>query len=284
MNKIYKVIWSDVRKCYVVVAEIARNRGKNNVRTIVEGLAAHSLARAGRWALPFVTAGILLQPVSAWATNIKAAGNETVIRKADGSSVYNIYAPDKVIEAGDHKVLRNHFTDFDLSRGNIANLHFRNESGSLKANNLVNLVDNRINIQGVVNAVKDNKIDGNLFFVSPNGMTVGNTGVINAGRFVALAPTQSYYDKLTGNERDFGNAFKDDLMQFGTRNTEGEHKGELKSTNLEFNSGSASTEGIQIAGQINTRSGIVLGAGNIDIKNSAVLLAKRNIRESIYGC
>ena len=45
MNKIYKIIWSDVRKCYVVVAEIARNRGKNNVRTIVEGLAAHSLAR-----------------------------------------------------------------------------------------------------------------------------------------------------------------------------------------------------------------------------------------------
>ena len=38
MNKIYKIIWSDARKCYVVVAEIAKNRGKNNVRTIVEGL------------------------------------------------------------------------------------------------------------------------------------------------------------------------------------------------------------------------------------------------------
>ena len=63
MNKIYKIIWSEVRQCYVVVAEIARNRGKNNVRTIVEGLAAHTLALAGRWALPFVTAGLLLQPV-----------------------------------------------------------------------------------------------------------------------------------------------------------------------------------------------------------------------------
>ena len=242
MNKIYKIIWSDVRKCYVVVAEIARNRGKNNVRTIVEGLAAHSLARAGRWALPFVTAGILLQPVSAWATNINAAGGSgTVVNHTDGSSVYNIhtdgssvyniYAPNQLIEAGSHKVLRNHFTSFELSQGNIANMHFRNESGTLKANNLVNLVDNRININGIVNAIRENRIDGNLFFVSPNGMTVGNTGVINAGRLVALAPTQSYYDKLTGNERDFGNAFKDDLMQFGTRNTEGEHKGELKSTN-----------------------------------------------------
>ena len=42
MNKIYKVIWSDARKCYVVVAEIAKNRGKNNVRSIVEHLAAKS--------------------------------------------------------------------------------------------------------------------------------------------------------------------------------------------------------------------------------------------------
>ena len=218
MNKIYKIIWSDVRKCYVVVAEIARNRGKNNVRTIVEGLAAHSLARAGRWALPFVTAGILLQPVSAWATNINAAGGSgTVVNHTDGSSVYNIYAPNQLIEAGSHKVLRNHFTSFELSQGNIANMHFRNESGTLKANNLVNLVDNRININGIVNAIRENRIDGNLFFVSPNGMTVGNTGVINAGRLVALAPTQSYYDKLTSNERDFGNVFKDDLMQFGTR-------------------------------------------------------------------
>ena len=29
MNKIYKVIWSEARKCYVVVAEIAKNHGKN---------------------------------------------------------------------------------------------------------------------------------------------------------------------------------------------------------------------------------------------------------------
>ena len=42
MNKIYKVIWSEARKCYVVVAEIAKNHGKNNVRSIVERLAVKS--------------------------------------------------------------------------------------------------------------------------------------------------------------------------------------------------------------------------------------------------
>ena len=40
MNKIYKIIWSEVRQCYVVVAEIARNRGKNNVKSVVSRLAA----------------------------------------------------------------------------------------------------------------------------------------------------------------------------------------------------------------------------------------------------
>jgi hypothetical protein len=30
MNKIYKVIWSKVKNCYVVVSEIARNHGKEH--------------------------------------------------------------------------------------------------------------------------------------------------------------------------------------------------------------------------------------------------------------
>ena len=42
MNKVYKVIWSNARKCYVVVSEIAKNRGKNNTRSIVSRLAASS--------------------------------------------------------------------------------------------------------------------------------------------------------------------------------------------------------------------------------------------------
>lgn len=30
MNRIYKVIWNRVKNCYVVVSEIANNRGKIN--------------------------------------------------------------------------------------------------------------------------------------------------------------------------------------------------------------------------------------------------------------
>lgn len=53
MNRIYKVIWSRVKNCYVVVSEIANNRGKINgsggtgVRTLL-----CALALVGSVALP----------------------------------------------------------------------------------------------------------------------------------------------------------------------------------------------------------------------------------------
>ena len=59
-------------------------------------------------------------------------------------------------------------------------------------NHLVNFVDNKISVNGTVNALKGSKVGGNLYFVSPKGMIVGKTGVINAGmdafyKFVTIA-------------------------------------------------------------------------------------------------
>ncbi len=67
MNKVYKVIWSNVRKCYVVVSEIARNRGKNSTKSIVEQLGFGALS-AGRCALPLLLTGFLLQSVPGFAS------------------------------------------------------------------------------------------------------------------------------------------------------------------------------------------------------------------------
>ena len=46
MNKIYKVIWSRVRHCYVVVSELAKRAGKEKSSHL--GLAAHLAAGADR--------------------------------------------------------------------------------------------------------------------------------------------------------------------------------------------------------------------------------------------
>lgn len=37
MNKIFTVIWSKVRQCYVVASELARREGKNKLKSTVGG-------------------------------------------------------------------------------------------------------------------------------------------------------------------------------------------------------------------------------------------------------
>ena len=218
MNKIYKIIWNHTRQCYVVVAEIARNRGKNNVRTIVEGLAAHSLSRAGRWALPFVTAGVLLLPLSGWASTVTDKSGKSIV---NGTGVHDIYAQELVTNSNVDLAV-NRFQDYKITQGDIANMYFRLNKTGTDAANLVNLVKNRIDVQGTVNAIKGNQIGGNMFFISPNGMAVGPTGVINAGRFAALAPTSSYFSGDLGTEgiwnsnANLAYQFKNDISNLKT--------------------------------------------------------------------
>ena len=200
MNKIYKVIWSHARKCYVVVSEIAKNRGKNNTKSIVSQLAARintaTLRSAGavnsaftvceqpvsyprtavRWIAPLVLAGILLQPVSGFASTITDKNGNNLIRRGN---VQNLYVQTML---DNNNIGLNRFGEYKISAGDIANMHFNEQNGKVYANNLVNLVNSKIDINGTVNAVKNGKIDGNLYFISPDGMTVGPTGVINAGR------------------------------------------------------------------------------------------------------
>ena len=229
MNKIYKVLWNEARKCYVVVAEIAKNHGKNNVRSIVERLAAKSkhavlelftaaqnpaggaLPAAGRragyprtaarWIVPLMTAGILLQPMSAWAaTEIERKDSSLGVIEQNGN-VYNIYAQE-IATKGDFGV--NRFNKFNIDNGTVANMYFNHKGGTQTVSNLVNLVKDRININGTVNAIKNGKIDGNLYFISKNGMAVGSTGVINTGSLTGLAVSSSYFNDLWNHTYNIG--------------------------------------------------------------------------------
>ena len=292
MNKAYKVIWSNARKCYVVVSEIARNHGKNNTRSIVSRLGARMQAvalqmasvaqqaftaggqpvihprTAARWIVPLVLAGMVL-PGSAWATTITKADSNIGAIDVKGN-VYDVYTQ-RV--SSDKKVGINQFKEFKLDAGHTANMHFNQKGQSAYVNDLVNLVDNRIEINGMVNAVKSGKIDGNLYFLSPDGMEVGASGVINAGRFVAMTPGSAYWFKLWDRPENVVAAVKDNFAKFGVRETEGDKAGQFKASGVELGEG----EDITIKGKINTRSGIVLGAGKIAIQNGAVLQSQKDI-------
>lgn len=135
-------------------------------------------------------AGFIMQPMVGFAQSINKVNNNGSI-KVNGN-VTNIWA-DKVVSNSAVNV----FKDFQLDANNIANMYFNTKGGSgADAANLVNFVNSRIDINGTVNAVKDNKIGGNLFFLSKDGMAVGKSGVINTGSLYVMTPTQDFMEDM----------------------------------------------------------------------------------------
>ena len=60
MNRIYKLIWSKVKNCYVVTSELAKNHGKNCARSkksnVLRSSAVFSLSKCKC----FITRNVLL--------------------------------------------------------------------------------------------------------------------------------------------------------------------------------------------------------------------------------
>jgi len=242
MNKVYKVIWSNTRKCYVVVSEIAKNRGKNNTRSILNRLA--SLAAAG------ALLAALAAPTAVWAQNIEKAGGAKF-----NDTVNHIYA-DKVIDS----TAVNAFENFQLDKGHIANMYMGMQANPNAATSLVNFVNNQASINGTVNAIRNNGIGGNLYFLSPNGVIVGSTGVINAGSVNLMAPTQSFYNTVVG-----ANGVKETAFR--------QNWGDIQKGTLPLN-----PEGtITVSGKINAVDGVQLRAGNVNIKSGAKIENKDSL-------
>ncbi len=90
----------------------------------------------------------------------------------------------------------NAFTQFDVATANTVNLHL--PSGTT---NLINLVNDTkaSQIYGIVNSLTAaGKIGGNVYFLNPNGMIIGATGVFNVGSLTIQAPVQSVLDGFFG--------------------------------------------------------------------------------------
>ncbi|TVT46933.1 MAG: leukotoxin LktA family filamentous adhesin [Denitromonas halophila] len=88
----------------------------------------------------------------------------------------------------------NSFSRFNIGSGQTVNLHLPQQTA-----NLLNLVRNeRSQIDGVMNAYKDGRIGGNVFFFNPHGMVVGAQGQINVGSLTVATPTPAYMERLIG--------------------------------------------------------------------------------------
>ena len=205
-----------------------------------------------------VAAGMLFMPFSAQASEIvKQDGNLQNTVQQNGK-VFNIYA-DKV--NGD--VAFSEYAKFNLSAGEIANMRFNTLNGGADVNNLINVVNSRINVDGTINAIRNNAVGGNLFFVSEKGMTVGAAGVINAGSINIIAPTGSAVDTIKEHFNNGG----DDAARL---------PGRLKNGYYAVNPSGT----IQVAGKLNTVDGITMQAGTINIRNGAALKSAQSVNYS----
>lgn len=196
------------------------------------------LRKKRREILAMVTAAIFSSPFTANASNITTADGQTL---TPTNNVYNIDVQKELSK----QVGVNKFKNFSLDNGNIANMQFNN------LQSLVNLVENKVSINGVVNAIRNGKIGGDLYFLSPEGIAVGRTGVINAGRFTGMAVDEDYFEKLCEYET------ADDLMA------------RIAPKNITYNYDAG--KGIDIQGVINAPGGITLYASNINVGKDAVL-------------
>lgn len=176
------------------IRQFTRKQERNQTKTLEQQTHDLDLARK---VLTAVTAfSFIGNPLVSLATTITDVNGNPV---GGTGPVRDIYAQQMM---DGNKTAVNRFDQFNVSAGDIANMYFQStalQGTDTWAKNLVNFVNNRIDVAGTVNAIKDSKIGGNLFFLSSSGMAVTGSGVINAGSLYVMTPTQDVMKALMTN-------------------------------------------------------------------------------------
>lgn len=241
MNKIYKVVWNATRGCYVVASELVKtHQGKKSARRGGENILSHAgtallLAIAG-WgaACNFIYADVTV-------TDPTKAGTVTTQQIAGGTQ-YDI--TNQQVNNGN---ALNKFDRFGITQHDVANLHMG------EAAHQINLVKDRINIDGVVNAIKDNKIGGDVYFFSNAGIAVGKTGVFNVGRLTL------------GTNAAYGEALYNGGME--------RHLAQSAAAQAKAVSGGSD---ISLNGKVYAQDDVVLGAGSVNVKGGEIRTHRNN--------
>ena len=258
MNKIYKVVWNATRGCYVVASELVKtHQGKKSAR-----LRGSILSRAGT---------ALLLAIAGWGaacnfiyadvtvSDQKHYGNTVTVKDiASGGKQYDI--TNQQVKVGN---ALNKFTDFGIKQHDVANLHMG------EANHQINVVKNKIDIDGVVNAIKDNKIGGDVYFFSNAGIAVGSHGVFNVGR-LTLGTNTAVGDALY-NGHYFVPSQSGPVQVNFDRDKDFYQKSPAERARL-LNDGSlwggntAGDAGISFVGKVNAKDSVVIASAKSDIK------------------
>lgn len=248
MNKIYKVVWNATRGCYVVASELVKtHQGKKSTRR-----GGSILSRAGTALLLAIAGwGAACNFIYADVNVADPAHTGKVIKTqfADGGMQYDIY--NQQVNNGS---ALNKFTNFGIGQKDVANLQLD------KVDRQINLVQNRINIDGVVNAIKDNKIGGDVYFFSDAGIAVGANGVFNVGR-LTLGTNTTYGEGLYN----------------------GGMKSHLQKTAAEQAKAVAGGSDITLQGKVYAQGDVVLGAGSLNVKDGEIEIRTHRNNADTYA-
>ena len=228
----------------------------------------------GKTLLQMAVASALVASLSpAAAADTTAVTNN--ITRVDGTSVnFNNGVAEVYAEKVQGDLGINRFTDFSVADKNTANMYFKEQGGTTEATNLVNFISNQINIAGTVNALKDNAVGGNLYFVTPKGMVVSGNGVINAGSLTVATPGTEYFEKMK-------------LDPTATADTSQQQGQDQQPTTINILSSEVTTEQLNTfmtnyKGKIDTlepatialnSSGSIAVQGKVNVKTAATLMA-----------
>ena len=179
---------------------------------------------------------------------------------ANGGKQYDI----KNQQVKDKNALNN-FNDFALTQHDVANLHLD------KVDHQINVVKNKIDIDGVVNAIKDNKIGGDVYFFSNAGIAVGTHGVFNVGRLTLGTNTAAggalyegyYYEPPQSGSVATPVTFDRDKEFYGKSAAE---RARLLNGGSLWGGNTAGDAGISFAGKVNAKDSVVIASAKSDIK------------------
>ncbi|MDD6383258.1 MAG: leukotoxin LktA family filamentous adhesin, partial [Selenomonadaceae bacterium] len=201
-----------------------------------------------------LAAGLVMSPASVLAADnpkITAANGKDYTAN---NNVFEIYAQKY---SGENNAV-NQFKNFQLDANKIANMYFHTEKDTREAQNLLNFVDTRIDINGTLNAIRNKQIGGNLFFLSPGGMVVGKSGVINTGSLYVMAP--SWTQDLTDKDQRSYEILKGNFATGAYGDTELEA---IKNGTANIRINASGT--ISVLGKINATNEVKLYAGKVAV-------------------
>lgn len=189
----------------------------------------------------FAVGGLFTTLASATYGDMITPDGRTDTTVLQQGSVYNVYSGTVRGDVG-----FNSFSTFDVYAGTTANLHLADGTGKL-----INVVrDSASHIDGVLNSYRNGSIGGDVFFLNPNGIFVGKTGVVNVGRITMSRPTAAFVEQLIARDGSIASTATQAVLA-----------GDMP----------INPEGtISIKGKVNARHNVEMRAGKVDVKGGEI--------------